>query len=285
MATQEEQIQALKDDLFREVPYEDPRNRVRTTPMQVLNLSFLRTGSMTMQAALTQLGFRCFHSVTSFFPAIQETDLWIEALNRKFRPEGPPLTKEDFDRMLGHFSAVSADAPAICFAEELINFYPDSKVILIERDIEAWHKSYCNTIVKNMHDPWNVLVANYINPGYVGKLYWVHTTWRKLWIGANDADEHRVKSKQVYREHYDLMRRITPKERLLEFKLTDGWEPLCQFLQVPVPETPFPRVNDTEAYAALVNAVVMRGFVSVMKKASLYISAIIVVGVGWVAFR
>ena len=39
-----------------------------------------------------------------------------------------------------------------------------------------------------------------------------------------------------------------PPEKLLVFDVKEGWEPLCRFLEVPVPDKPFPRLNDTEAF-------------------------------------
>jgi Sulfotransferase domain len=41
-----------------------------------------------------------------------------------------------------------------------------------------------------------------------------------------------------------------PPERLLVYEVGDGWEPLCRFLGVPVPDEPFPHVNATEAFRA-----------------------------------
>ena len=37
-------------------------------------------------------------------------------------------------------------------------------------------------------------------------------------------------------------------DRLLVWSPADGWEPLCEFLEVPVPDAPFPHVNDTEGF-------------------------------------
>ena len=34
-----------------------------------------------------------------------------------------------------------------------------------------------------------------------------------------------------------------PKEKLLVFKLEDGWKPLCEFLDKPIPTKPFPHEN------------------------------------------
>lgn len=48
---------------------------------------------------------------------------------------------------------------------------------------------------------------------------------------------------------YDMVRKIVPAERLLEVKLGDGWEPLCEFLGRPVTRGPCPRANEREAAA------------------------------------
>lgn len=40
-----------------------------------------------------------------------------------------------------------------------------------------------------------------------------------------------------------MVRGLVPKERLLEWTVEDGWEPLCAFLEKPVPDEPFPHVN------------------------------------------
>ena len=47
------------------------------------------------------------------------------------------------------------------------------------------------------------------------------------------------------------MRRIVSAEKLLEYQVKDGWEPLCRCLGDPVPgeEVPFPVTNDTESFS------------------------------------
>ena len=52
-----------------------------------------------------------------------------------------------------------------------------------------------------------------------------------------------------YNSHNAEIRRSVPSERLLDFKVSDGWERLCNFLGVPVPGVPFPHVNDMSAFA------------------------------------
>lgn len=58
------------------------------------------------------------------------------------------------------------------------------------------------------------------------------------------------KGKQVYMEHIEEVRRLVPKERLLEYNISDGWGPLCEFLGEEVPDEPFPRVNDVANFYA-----------------------------------
>jgi hypothetical protein len=42
---------------------------------------------------------------------------------------------------------------------------------------------------------------------------------------------------------------MVPKENLLEYRMGQGWQPLCDFLQVPMPiKTKFPHVNDTDGF-------------------------------------
>ena len=55
----------------------------------------------------------------------------------------------------------------------------------------------------------------------------------------------------AYERHNAAVRAAIPPERLLEFEVAQGWEPLCAFLDVPVPDTPFPRVNDQAMFRAL----------------------------------
>jgi len=55
-------------------------------------------------------------------------------------------------------------------------------------------------------------------------------------------------ARERYREHNETIRRMMPPERLLEFKLADGWGPSCEFLGKEVPDVPFPRVNEAAEF-------------------------------------
>jgi hypothetical protein len=57
----------------------------------------------------------------------------------------------------------------------------------------------------------------------------------------------------AYEENVSRAKALVPPERLLVYKLGDGWEPLCAFLEVAVPDVPFPRTNDAQTFHKWVN--------------------------------
>ena len=86
----------------------------------------------------------------------------------------------------------------------------------------------------------------------------------------------RRKAKEKYRGHYELMRRIVPRERLLEYKLGSGWEPLCDFLGKEVPDVEFPKVNETASMHEKVSIIVGRGIKSLLTRVLLWSGPLIV---------
>lgn len=53
--------------------------------------------------------------------------------------------------------------------------------------------------------------------------------------------------RKFFQSFHETVRQTVSPERLLEFNVADGWDPLCKFLGVKPPSHPFPRVNDAEA--------------------------------------
>ena len=104
----------------------------RTRPMRVLCLGFSRTGTISLLAALNELGYHPYHMAEALKDASMDFPLWEEALKAKFLGQGKLWGKEEFDKMLGRFDGCE-DVPCILFAEELINMYPEAKVILTHR--------------------------------------------------------------------------------------------------------------------------------------------------------
>jgi len=138
-----------------------------------------------------------------------------------------------------HKQAVT-DAPCANFAESLIKAYPEAKVVLTLRDPDKWVGSMERSYYQIFSWPsWRLLAL--LDP-IVGTYNELLTSILKDWTGGEW--ENRRKLKQGFIDHNENIRRLVPKDRLLEFRVEEGWEPLCKFLGKEVPDEPYPRVNE-----------------------------------------
>jgi hypothetical protein len=129
-----------------------------------------------------------------------------------------------------------SDIPVALFSDELIAAYPDAKIILTTRDEDKWFESMKATIW-HLHESRKAASATGI-PFRLSELQYEH-----VWGG--DPDKYgRVK----YREHNEHLKNIAPNDKLLEFQVQEGWEPLCAFLGKEIPVIPFPRADDWADY-------------------------------------
>lgn len=95
--------------------------------------------------ALKTLGYEdCYHMMSASVENPRDCQLWARAFAAKFDGIGK-FEKAEWDQLLGHCQAV-CDWPAIAFAEELMEAYPESKVILTTRDVNSWHRSVLQTV-------------------------------------------------------------------------------------------------------------------------------------------
>ncbi|KAJ7455820.1 P-loop containing nucleoside triphosphate hydrolase protein [Mycena latifolia] len=222
----------------------NPPDVKRAVPMEVLALGFSRTGTASLRIALETLGYKETNHGFTVFTKLCEMEMWTEAINAKFFGKGKPYGPADWDRLLGHCMAVT-DVPHILFAEELLAAYPDAKVMLTMRDPDSWWKSYSATIESSLKSPVSGLTG-WIDPQTAGK---VHAFWRLVFLAMFKTDNITPEiAKARFIAHYEEVRALVPKERLLEYGVGEGWESLCKFLEKDVPEEAFPRVNDTQAF-------------------------------------
>jgi Sulfotransferase domain len=57
------------------------------------------------------------------------------------------------------------------------------------------------------------------------------------------------------------VKRVTPPNRVHFFNVAEGWEPLCKILNVPVPDEPFPRINDKDQVQKDIQGLVIKGVI------------------------
>ena len=197
-------------------------------PLSVIGAGFPRTGTASLKVALEQLGFgKCYH-MSEVFPRPDHYPLWADAV------DGKPV---DWDKIFEDFGATT-DAPACLFYKQLADHYPKAKVILSQRDPDRWFDSTQSTILSD------AIMGKFRDMPPV-LLNMMH----KLGWHPEDPENH-DKAKMIARlnAHNEEVKRIIPPERLLVFEASQGWEPLCAFLDLPVPDGPFPHVNSTDEF-------------------------------------
>ena len=108
----------------------------RSIAMKVIGAGFGRTGTLSLKAALERLGFDpCYHMVE--LPKQGHGPFWKEAARKRAR--GEPV---DWDAVFGDYRA-TVDFPGADFYAELVEAYPEAKVVLTVRDPHKWYDSAC----------------------------------------------------------------------------------------------------------------------------------------------
>ncbi|KAL7821169.1 P-loop containing nucleoside triphosphate hydrolase protein [Trichoderma aethiopicum] len=234
-----------RTDIFTSDTDINRRKLGRVVPMKVLILGLGRTGTASMRAAMKQLGYvDTYHMMNCSIENPPDALMWMDALCAKYDGKGKPFTREDWDQLLGTCQAV-CDWPAVAFAEELIKAYPEAKVVLTNRDVDSWHASTMKTVYWRATDPELRWLSNF---DWAASMYY---PMLKKFFDTFFEGDFPNRGKDVYRKHYEHVRSLVPKERLLEYKVTDGWGPLCEFLGDPIPkDCGFPNVNDNSDFVS-----------------------------------
>lgn len=274
-------------ELFRQGPMADRHKASRVVPMRVLVFGLPRTGTSSMRVALTHMGLSEIYHMTSIMQDPDDAQWWLRAGDAKWKNRGT-FTKEDWEQLLGHCQAV-CDLPAAAFADELIASYPEAKVVILNRDVDKWYTSMRQTILKAAPpNAWSML-CGLLDWRETGQMLKLRDQLIYGMFGSRPGGITESNMKAIFIEYHENLRRIVPGEKLLEFKVQDGYKPLCDFLGVPVPTTvigekeveePFPRVHDGAAFHDRINAMLRCQNRRIMKKIGKLVSAVVLVGVG-----
>jgi hypothetical protein len=202
-------------------------------PLDVIGAGFGRTGTLSLKLALEKLGFsKCYH-MAELFGHPEHVPMWAAA------HRGEPV---DWEKLYDGYRA-TVDWPSCNLWETHAQLYPKAKVILTVRDPEAWHKSVMNTIYQSSKVMLHSDDPNLRRMGEWGN----EIVWQYVFGGRVEDRTHAI---AVYQAHNARVQATIPKARLLVLEASQGWEPLCRFLNVPVPPEPYPRVNTTEDFRA-----------------------------------
>ena len=218
--------------------------------LDIINAGMFRGGTSSLSLALQELGFGpTWHLITNS----KEMDKigskwWVENNISDKLINGATV---NFDEWLQQIQCKTImDTPIVWCWEQIFAQYPEAKVIICVRPFEEWSKSYLN-LLKVMNDP-KMDVAETMDP-------WIKER-RKLWhynfitndyngmkqfLSLEKSKQMKILKEKYYDKHIERAKEIVPSKQLLIFNPSDGWEPLCKFLNVSIPCKPYPNTNNT----------------------------------------
>ncbi|KAI0897247.1 hypothetical protein F4806DRAFT_393107 [Annulohypoxylon nitens] len=235
---------------------------------KIINAGLFRMATKSMAQAYIILGFKTHHGLLE---GVHDTP-WalIEQAAEATWPNvpdarpRPPFKREDWDAIWGSYDAVTDIASP--FALQLIKAYPDAKVVIVQRDFESWWPSYRTELLDPVTTQPMTAIQKFIT-NYILGLRAIHAM-QKVHFGffsARNKQEVEAHAREAYDRYFEELRKAVPPERRLEYRVGSGWEPLCRFLGVAVPDVPFPRANEREMHAKEVESRQKGFFVSSAK--------------------
>ena len=149
-------------------------------------------------------------------------------------------------------------------------------MILNVRDEEKWWNSYSETISPSPAIWRFVFTITGVRSYTFDRM--IENCVFKPMAGSRAKVRDKEASIEGFKAHNEKVKTTIPADKLLVFEVKQGWEPLCKFLDCPIPEdTPFPHTNDTAMF---------KKFVAFRKKKALTLLAVevalVVGGFFWV---
>ncbi|CAK3755802.1 Hypothetical predicted protein [Lecanosticta acicola] len=219
-----------------------PPQKHRTAPLKLLCLGLSRSGTDSLRQALLQLDYKKIYHGYVWLAQPADASQWIHLAHLQITHQ--PISASEFDSVLGDCDAIT-DIPPAGFAPELLDAYPDAKVIVNYReDVDAWAES-CENTIERITSPkdWSGW-WQYFQSFFEARLFWSYRTYWWVWsrFSAGDFPRH---GKEWYREHYRNLEEKLKRDgrKYLKWRVQDGWAPLCEFLGKEIPSGEFPNGN------------------------------------------
>ncbi|KAI0473578.1 TLD-domain-containing protein [Xylariaceae sp. FL0804] len=216
----------------------------------------LRVGNFSLYQALKMLGYQPYHMYEVVCGGTTHLSLFEEALRFKFLGGGKPYGKAEFDKWLANYDTV-VEVPQF-FLDEFVEYYPDAKFILTERNIDKWLTSMDNSAVP-LFEACRKFPLSMVRKmdDYLDAFCKLHCTFEDIVYHGHGArsESGRESAARDTLEGNAKAKTIAPPDRFVACKLEDGfgWEQICPLLGHDIPEQPYPRGNAPAEFEAMAN--------------------------------
>ncbi|KAI7236869.1 hypothetical protein KC330_g3463 [Hortaea werneckii] len=232
-----------------------------TANLEVISLGLSRTGTTSLQFALEKLGFAPCHGGIDVFrnPASREgfEEVFRNIISGKWKAGDAALSRHLRQLMQGYRS--TTDMPLPYLSHETYAAYPNAKYILTIRPggKDEWFRSIIP--ISKWHHPisWHRYLYRFcIYPvGFLRRFDDMIEVLHRKWV----ADHEGELGPEIYERHNKMVKALIPEQQLLVFDVRQGWGPLCEYLNVPMPAEPFPNTNDAAAMRAIYTGMMLFG--------------------------
>jgi len=201
--------------------------------LEVIGAGLGRTGTHSLGLALEKLGFGPYYNTIEVAKNAGHLELWNNAIDGKF---------VDWDYLFSAYKS-SVEWPGAFFYRELVQHFSNAMVILTSREAESWYESASNTIFESLE-------LSAYNPDPLKREN--SSLNRRLILERMFESQYHDKqfAINIYEKHIEQVLESVPSDKLLQFDVRDGWEPLCEFLQKPIPKESFPWLHERTEFMA-----------------------------------
>jgi hypothetical protein len=221
--------------------------------IKIIGAGLPRTGTNTLKASLEKLGYNKTYHMKELLAHPENLHYWLTLKNTG-------VTK--WEELYQGFAA-TVDFPGYPWYKEHMTRYPDAKVILTVRPFENWYTSIYSTIwqagPQNIFQKIAMMSRLLFNPRLravikcvkfaKGSIFGVH-------LQGKFADK--AFAEKMFNQHIEEVKAYVPAEKLLIYDVSEGWGPLCKFLNLPEPDEPLPHLNKKEDFKAMLGEI-MKG--------------------------
>ena len=197
--------------------------------MKIICAGYAKTGTKSIAKALRHLGFTVFDWEEQIFDFLDD---WVDVFQNGAKPDVKRLYQN---------ADVCVDMPGTFFYEEILEAFPDCKVILSERDEDSWVESHVNQLESIAAARYRYMIRYLLSPTAC-KVRGVVNSYGNALFGSCNPKSTYVFRKR-YRIHNHRVKSIVPADKLLVYNVRQGWKPLCDFLGCEVPSIAFPHEN------------------------------------------
>lgn len=221
--------------------------------IKIIGAGLPRTGTNTLKEALEKLGFQKTYHMKELLAHPENIHYWETLRDTK---------TTDWDKLYDGYQA-TVDFPCYPWYKEHMKRYPDAKVIFSTRPFESWYTSVQSTIwsagPQTLPQKLGMMAKLIFNPR-LRKIISCVKLSKSIIFGGTFQGKFldKAETEKLFNQHAEEVKSHVPSDKLLVFEASQGWEPLCKFLGVPVPQEPFPHLNKKENFKEMLQGI-MKG--------------------------